>query len=87
MRRVFALIESLQSRLLEEVGIGPFDERLGRWRRTALRAFEREWAERAGKGRALTEEDAATVYLDCLVEILTKDGIDVPDELSGSAPS
>jgi hypothetical protein len=80
MRRVFALMEALQSRLFENMGISPFDERLGSWRRAALRMFEQEWAELAGRGGHLAEEDVAKTYVDCLVKVLTKDGVSVSDE-------
>jgi hypothetical protein len=77
MRRVFALMETLQTRLFEKVQISPFDERLGGWRRAALRMFEQEWAEAAGRGVPLGEEGGAKIYLDCVVRVMTKDGVDV----------
>jgi hypothetical protein len=80
MRRIFARIEVLQSALLEKIGISPFDDRLGHWRQAALRAFEQEWAEVAGRGRPLAEEDIARVYVDCLIRILKKGGIGLSDE-------
>jgi hypothetical protein len=79
MRRIFALMETLQKRLFEQIGISPFDERLGRWRKAALRMFEQQWAEMARRGGPLGEEDVAKTYLDCLVKVLTKDGITVSD--------
>lgn len=61
-------------------GISSFDERLGSWRRAALRMFEGEWTERSGRGGPMAEEDVARVYGECLIRILTKDGISVPDD-------
>lgn len=80
MRRIFSRIEALQKRLLEQVGISPFDERLGRWRKAALRMFEQEWMERSRKGGPLAEDDVADTYTDCLIKVLTKDGVTLSDE-------
>ena len=79
MRRIFGLIETLQKRLFEQIGISPFDERLGRWRKAALRMFEQQWAELARRGGPLGEEDVAKTYLDCLIKVLTQDGVTVSD--------
>lgn len=85
MRRVFALMEKLQKRLFEQIGISPFDERLGPWRRAALRMFEQQWAETARRGGPLGDEDVAKAYLDCLVKVLTKDGVTVSDAARAAA--
>ncbi|HAR96222.1 MAG TPA: hypothetical protein DCR97_09720, partial [Deltaproteobacteria bacterium] len=79
MRRMFTLMEVLQKRLLEQIGVSSFDERLGPWRKAALRMFEQQWVEKAGRGGPLGEEDVAKTYVDCLVKILTKDGVTVSD--------
>lgn len=73
-------METLQSRLIERVGISPFDERLGRWRRAALGMFEREWVEVSRRGGPPAEEDLSRVYVECFIEILAKDGISLPDD-------
>lgn len=79
MRRIYGLMETLQKHLFEQIGISPFDERLGRWRKPALRMFEQQWTEMARRGGPLGEEDVARTYLDCLVKVLTKDGVTVSD--------
>jgi hypothetical protein len=79
MRRVFALMEVLQARLLGMAGISPFDERLGHWRRAALGMFEREWVEVSRRGGQQSEEDLARVYGDCLFKVLAKDGVSLPE--------
>jgi hypothetical protein len=80
MRSVFANMEVSQSRLLRVAGVSPFDERLGGWRRAALRMFEQEWTERSRQGEPMAEEDVARVYGECLIRVLTKDGISLPDD-------
>jgi len=73
-------METLQSRLLEKIGISPFDERLGRWRRSALRMFELKWTQLSGRGGHFSEEDLADTYLDCLIKILTNEGVTISNE-------
>jgi hypothetical protein len=87
MRSIFALMETLQSRLLEKIGISPFDERLGRWRRFALRMFELKWADLSRRGGRFSEEDLADTYLDCLIKILTNEGVTISKEVLSSVRS
>jgi hypothetical protein len=70
MRRVFKEMEKVQERLIESSGLSPFDERLREFRESVLRAFEQAWAERAGQGVPLTENDYAQVYEACFMKIL-----------------
>jgi len=70
MRRVFGRLEKVQESLIARAGLSPFDERLRRVREKALRAFEHAWAERAGRGASLIENDYADVYEACFREIL-----------------
>ena len=72
MRRVFKGMEKVQERLIQSSGLSPFDERLREVRELILRAFENAWAERAGQGVALTENDYADVYESCFREILRR---------------
>ena len=72
MRRVFKGMENVQARLIESSGLFPFDERLREVRESALRAFEQAWAERAGQGVSLTENDYARVYEACFLEAIER---------------
>jgi hypothetical protein len=73
MRRVFQRMEKVQERLIESSGLSPFDERLRAVRESVLRAFEQAWAERAGQGVSLTENDYAHVYEACFLKILERE--------------
>jgi hypothetical protein len=70
MRRVFKGMEKVQARLIESAGVSPFDERLREVRESVLRAFEQAWAEHAGQGASLTENDYVRVYEACFLKIL-----------------
>jgi ribonuclease I len=70
MRRVFKGMEKVQERLIESSGLSFFDERLRAVRESALRAFEQAWAQGAGHGVSLTENDYAHVYEACFLKIL-----------------
>lgn len=70
MRRVFKGMEKAQKRLIESSGLSFFDKRLRAIRESALRAFEQAWAQRAGQGVSLTENDYAHVYEACFLKIL-----------------
>ena len=70
MRRVFGEMEKVQWRWIEKSGLSPFDERLRGIRESVLRAFEQAWAQRAGQGVSLTENDYARVYEACFQKIL-----------------
>lgn len=87
MRRVFAHMEAVQSRLLEKIAISPFDDRLERWRRAALRMFELKWSQLSHRGGSFSEEDVADTYLDCLVKVLTNEGVPISDEAQRSVRS
>ena len=70
MRRVFKGMENVQARLIESSGLSPFDERLREVRESALRTFEQAWAERAGQGVSLTENDYVRVYEACFLKVV-----------------
>ena len=70
MRRVFKGMENVQARLIESSGLSTFDERLREVRESGLRAFEQAWAERAGQGVSLTEDDYVRVYEACFLKNL-----------------
>ncbi|OPY73752.1 MAG: hypothetical protein A4E64_02475 [Syntrophorhabdus sp. PtaU1.Bin058] len=78
MRGIFSMIESAQKELLLKLSIEPHDERLRRFRETALGLFEKTWITAMQRGIAENEEDVAVIYLFCLARALSARGIDVP---------
>jgi hypothetical protein len=80
MRLVFAHIEMAQNLLLEKIGITRFDERLRRFRETALDLFEKKWGMAMQRGIVESEEDAAVLYLYCLSHVLSMRGIAIPSD-------
>ena len=78
MREVFAGMEEAQNELLPKLSIHPLDERLRRFREIALKLFEKAWVTAMQRGIAENGEDAAVIYLFCLVRALSMRGIDVP---------
>lgn len=80
MRRVFAHMEMVQGKLLRRLSISPYDSRLRRWRKEAHQLFERAYALAAKKGAMRGEENAASIYLNCLGQALSRDGVKVPSE-------
>jgi hypothetical protein len=80
MRRVFAHMEIVQEKLLWRLNISPFDNRLRRWRKEAHTLFERAYARAAKKGAMMSEESAASLYVNCLGQALSSDGVEVPGD-------
>jgi hypothetical protein len=80
MRRVFANIEIAQEKLLRRLNISPYDNRLRRWRKEAHTLFERAYALAAQKGVVMSEESAASIYLNFLGRALSLDGVEVPSD-------
>ncbi len=80
MRRVFAHMETAQEKLLGRLNISPYDNRLRRWREEARTLFERAYALAAKRGVALSEEYLASIYLHCLGQALSLDGIEIPSD-------
>ena len=81
MRRVFEHIEEAQAKLLQHLSISPFDTRLRSWRETALKFFEKSWIQAKKYGIDLEEKQAATIYVHCLIRVLTMHGIEVAREV------
>ncbi len=81
MRRVFAHMETAQEKLLGRLSISPYDNRLRRWREEALTFFDRACALAAKRGIALSEEYLASIYLHCLGQVLSLDGIEVSSDI------
>ena len=81
MRRVFAQMEGTQKDLLECLKLSPLDERLRRVRELARNLFEQAWPRAQQKGLTQNEEDAAKLYLHCLVKMLNWEGIKTPSDL------
>ncbi len=80
MRRVFAHMETTQGKLLGRLNISPYDNRLRRWREEAHTLFERACALAAKRGVVMSEEMAASIYLYCLGQALSLDGVEVPSD-------
>ena len=81
MRRVFSAMEATQKEFILNLGLSPFDHRLRRWRERALVVFEESWARTARSGLELSETEAGALYVHCLEEIMTREGMDVPPEI------
>jgi hypothetical protein len=81
MRGVFGLMESFQDGFLHQLRIDRYDPRLRAWRNKAKRDFEKSWAETAGGGIQLRQEQLATIYLRCLADVMRSDGILIPNDL------
>jgi len=82
-RRLFARMESRQKELLKQLKIPPYDTRLRLCREDARDLFERMLSLPAVRGRGRDEEDAAALYIHCLIRALKQHGLPVP---AGSAP-
>ena len=80
MRRVFAHMETAQEKLLGRLNISPYDKRLRRWREEARTLFDRACALAAKRGVALSEEYLASIYLHCLGQVLSLNGIEVSSD-------
>ncbi len=79
-RRVFVNMETAQGKLLEHLNISSHDNRLRRWREEALTFFDRACTLAAKRGIALSEEYIASIYLHCLGQVLSSNGIEVPSD-------
>jgi hypothetical protein len=77
MRGMFARMESGQKTLLERLGISPRDSRLRGCREDARDLFEGAFS-RFAAGLRQAEEDAAALYIHCLIEALKRHGLPIP---------
>jgi hypothetical protein len=75
MRQVFHRVEVAQEEVLTGLSISPFDPRLRGWREAALELFEQAWSKASRRGLFVGEEEAAALYVQCLLRILVKDGV------------
>ncbi len=80
MRRVFAHIETTQGKLLRRLNISPYDNRLRRWREEARPLLERTCTLAAKRGVVMSEENTASIYLHCLGQVMSLDGVEVPSD-------
>ena len=81
MRRVFAHMETAQEELLGRLSISPYDNRLRRWREEARTFFDRACALTTKRGIVLSEEYLASIYLHCLGQVLSLNGIEFPSDV------
>ena len=86
MRQIFAHMEIAQGKLLGRLDISPYDSRLRRWRKEAHELFERAYTLAAKEGVMMGEERAASIYLNCLRQALSRDGVEVADEVVPGNP-
>lgn len=84
MRGVFAAVEKAQREFLATAGISSMDERLRRFRETALKYFEHSWAYVMQRGLAGDESSAVAIYILCLARAMSARGINIPQ---GSLPA
>lgn len=77
-RRIFARMEEGERGLLEQLGVSPLDPRLRQWRDEARTRFERLWAREMGSAQRSGHQDAGDLYVHCLREVLSADGIRLP---------
>jgi len=77
MRRVFAMMEKGQTEILAALFISPLDQRLRRWRQSALHLFEQKYKQTTDRGSRPNERQMTDLYCDCFVSILGKDDIPV----------
>jgi hypothetical protein len=81
MRRIFSAIEVRYNALLIALDINPMDQKVGQWRTKTLKMFERMWAYGSHSGMFRTEKDMADLYIHCLGNVLTSDGVPVSQDL------
>lgn len=74
-------MEEAQRGLLSRSNISLFDKRLRDIRGKALELFEQAWPLAIGQRIFSSEEDAAPLYIYCLVRALSSVGMEVPGEL------
>ena len=86
MRKVFEKMESVQSSILADLNVSPFDEKIRSWRERALIIFERLWSYALRKGIPMDENEAADIYVFSLTRVMSSDGIEVSGELLSSQP-
>jgi len=81
MRQVFHRAEVAQEELLAGLSIPPFNPKLRGWRKAALELFEQSWSTASRRGLFVDEEEAAALYVQCLVRILVKEGVAAADRV------
>jgi hypothetical protein len=80
LRQVFGYTETAQADFLRRLNISPFDDRLRRWRETALKLFEKVWMLSSKKGATSEKEQVSKIYLHCLAHFLKLNRIVVSPE-------
>ncbi len=79
MRGVFRTMEDAQKKVLDRLGIPPFDPRLRRWREIALGLWERCWGRMVQSGAGGPGEGAASLYVHCLSRVMAREGVEIPE--------
>ena len=81
MRKVFEKMEGVQSAILADLNVSPFDERVRPWREKALIIFERLWSCATREGMPMDENVAADIYAFSLTRVMGSDGMEIPERL------
>ena len=79
VRRLFGLFEREYDRLLKELNLSSLDARLRPAREGALRLYGRACSLAAAKRLGWDEKTHAAVYMECLVLVLSRQGIPIPE--------
>ena len=81
MRGIFRAVEEAQEKVLEDLGILPFDLRLRRWLEITLGLWERCWSRMHEFNVPGDGERAAGIYLHCLSRVMGREGVHIPEEM------
>ena len=80
MREILSRVEEAQRKLLEQVGISLFDNRLRQMREKTKGLFERTWTHAATQDLNMGENEIAGLYTYCLAWALGHAGIEVSEK-------
>ena len=79
MRKVFKGMEKSLEKILGQLDISPYDQRIRGWLEKALAKFETSWGVANHMGIIMNEKIAPVVYTHCLAKIIGSDGIEIPE--------
>jgi hypothetical protein len=78
-RRVFSMMEAAQQKVLRQLDMAEFDNRLRYARETALAGHGKACNIAAAKRRYLDETAYSEIYVCCFLGALAKQGVYIPD--------
>ena len=79
MRKVFKGMEKSLEKILGQLNIAPYDQRIRGWLEMALAKFETAWLVANQMGISMNEKIAPVVYSHCLVRVMRTEGIEIPE--------